>query len=231
MRHLRLLTRPSHRPVHGLVFDMDGTILDTRAYHMAAWRELVRRHGLTHDHYMVAENGFGKTNWAIFSEWYGDALTVAECDRLSEEKEEIFRELIKGKEKTRPGFVELLCFARRHGLRVALATSGPKANAEFLLEDTGVARFFDSVLWGDAAIRSKPHPEPFVKAALRMDVLPEHCVAFEDSHHGFRSALGAGMRLIGIAERRGDMRRIRRWTPFIFADFRRVPSLLLDWMS
>lgn len=217
-------------PVRGLIFDMDGTILDTRVYHMAAWRVFVERHGLTHDHYMDAETGFGRTNWDLFTGWFGREAFPRQFDQLSDEKEALFRELIQGKEKPRPGMLELLEWARRNGVRVALATSGPRANAEFLLQDSGIARYFDVVLWGHGAIRSKPHPEPFLNASWRMGVRPQQSVVFEDSPFGFWSAVRAGMRLIAIAERPEDMTKIRKWTPYVHQDFRLVPDLLDRWL-
>ena len=89
-------------PVRGLIFDMDGTILDTRAYHMKAWRELVAAHGLEQRHYEVAEKGFGKTNGAIFHQWYREDAAEHDFDALGEEKEALFRQLIRGKVRPRP---------------------------------------------------------------------------------------------------------------------------------
>ena len=115
-------------------------------------------------------------------------------------------------------------------MRIALATSAPRANAEFLLEDTGIVRLFDAVFCCDTRAMGKPHPDPFLKAALRLGVAPGHCVVFEDSAYGFLSARRAGMRLVAIAEQPADRVRIRKWTPFVFTDFRPVPAVLANWM-
>lgn len=219
--------RPTiHTRISGLIFDMDGTILDTRRYHMAAWKQLVARLGLSEDFFHVAEAMFGRTNWAVFEHWYGRNGHGADFDALSDEKEANFRRLIAGREQPRPGFLELLRWARDRNLRIALATSGPRENAEFLLADLGIELMFDAVVWADAATRGKPHPEPFLKAAARLGLPPQRCLAFEDSGHGFWSVRRAGMPLVGIAEQPGQLDVVRRWTPFAYTDFRPVRPLM-----
>lgn len=111
-------------------------------------------------------------------------------------------------------------------MRVALATSGPRENALFLLEELGVRRQFDAVVWADARIRSKPHSESFVLAARRLGVLPSRCIGFEDSVHGFWSIRRAGMGLIAIAEDTKSLGTLRRWTTRVYRDFRPVVQML-----
>ena len=210
-----------------LIFDMDGTIVDTRPWHMAAWNELVDHHGWDPRCFEIAQNSFGKTNWAIFKEWAERyELGHVDHEKLSEEKESLFRSLIRGHVVARPGFGELLAGAKRRGMRVALATSGPRENALFLLGELGVRREFDAVVWGDASIRSKPHPESFLLAARRLAVPPSRCVGFEDSAHGFWSVRRAGMALVAIAEDAEKLWPLRRWTRWVYQDFRPVARML-----
>jgi beta-phosphoglucomutase len=216
----------ARRPPRGLVFDMDGTIIDTRPFHMAAWRTMVHDLKLPQRCFELAESGFGKTNWLIFQEWYGPGADSSGWDELSQVKEALFRKLIHGHAIARPGFHELLAFARSRGIRIALATSGPRENAEFLLAELGVRRLFDVVVFGDAAIRSKPHPEPFLRAAQRLGLPPQHCFGFEDSSFGFLSVLRANMPLVAIAERHDDLSKLKRWTGLVFQDFRPLVPLL-----
>jgi HAD superfamily hydrolase (TIGR01509 family) len=217
--------RRPNPPVRGLIFDLDGTIADTRRYHMAAWLRFGQRLGLGARFLEVAERGFGKTNWAIFDEAFAGGRDAGEFDRLSEEKEAIFRRLIAGRARPRPGLRALLALGRRRGVRTAVATSGPRANAEFMLEDLGLRRQFDAVVWGDAAIRSKPHPDSFLRAARRLGVTPPQCVGFEDSSHGCWAVRRAGMRLVAIAERPLDLVGIRKWSAWVFQDFRPAVDL------
>ncbi len=208
------------RPVRALILDMDGTIVDTRAFHMRSWRVLVGELGLGEREYQIAEAGFGKTNWMIFSQWWpGQRPRGVDDDELSERKESIFRELIRGHVVPRPGFQELIELALRNGIKLGLATSSPKENALFLLEELGVRELFGAVTWGWAGIRSKPHPDSFLLAARLLEVPPVNCLGYEDSDHGLLALRRAGMGIVGIAERPLDLNRLRLWTPYVFSDF------------
>lgn len=208
------------RPVRGLVFDMDGTILDTRPYHMASWRALVDHLGLGERAYRLAEQGFGRTNRAVFQQWFtSEAIGKYDLDALSAQKEALFRDLIHGQVRARAGFMELLDRASRSGIRIGLATSGPRENVLFLMRELGVLGRFDSLVWWDPAIRSKPHPEAFLLAARRMDVHPARCIGVEDSTHGFLAVRKAGMTLVAVAEQPQDLLFARKWTPLVMRDF------------
>jgi HAD superfamily hydrolase (TIGR01509 family) len=202
---------------------MDGTLIDTRRFHMEAWRRLVESLGLGDEAFQIARRGFGMTNWAIFERWFARGeRPPADFDTLSGQKEALFRQLIAGRQKSRPGLRWLLERARCRGLRVGLVTSGPRENVLFLLRQCEVAHLFNALVWGSSAIRSKPHPEPFLVGARRLGLAPAQCVVFEDSVHGFEAARRAGMRLVAIAERPADLIRARLWTPLCYLDFRPI---------
>lgn len=210
----------------GLIFDMDGTILDTRAFHMQAWRALVQRHNLPAHYFDLADRGFGKTNWSIFLDWFGPHEAARrDIAALAEEKENLFRECIAGHAAPRPGFVELVERARARAIGIALATSGPPQNAAFILSELQVTQLFDAIVTGSARIRSKPHPQPFLRAAGMLGLAPRACLGFEDSRHGFASVLRAGMRLVTIAEHAAHVPFNKRWYPYAFEDFRPLVTL------
>ncbi|MEN6626530.1 MAG: HAD-IA family hydrolase [Candidatus Sumerlaeia bacterium] len=213
------------RVIGALLFDMDGTMIDSRRFHMLAWRRLVEELGLGEREFRMAEAGFGQTNRAIFKQWWsrGGGPGEDRYTELSERKEAFFREYIAGRQGARPGLKRLLERARRAGIRTAVATSATGSNTGFLLRQMGVQRDFDAVVWSRPGLRSKPHPDFFLEAARCLAVAPSRCIVFEDSVHGFWAARRAGMGLVAIAETPEDLIRCRLWTPWVYQDFRKVP--------
>ncbi|MCE5230969.1 HAD family phosphatase [bacterium] len=215
------------RAVKALLFDMDGTMIDSRRYHMGAWRKLVGQLGLGDREFAIAERGFGMTNRMIFTQWFGpNGEKNHDYDELSERKESFFRELIAGNQGARAGLKRLLERARRNGIRTAVATSSTASNTTFLLRQMGLQRHFDAAVWSRPGLRSKPHPDFFLEAARRLAIPPARCVVFEDSIHGFWAARRAGMGLVAIAERPEDLLRCRLWTPWVARDFISVEKFL-----
>lgn len=219
-----------HSPA-GLVFDMDGTIIDTRDFHMDSWRTLVSRYDLFGEReYRLAESGFGRTNQAIFESWFNGPSEDWDFEALAEEKEEAFRELIRGKAHFRPGFDQLLALCKEQGIKIALATSAPEENALFLLDEMGIREHFDAIVTSAMGLRSKPIADFFLKAAEMLGLAPGHCIGFEDSTHGCEAVLAAGMPLIGIAERPEDVPTLQGYTNEVYEDFmglaKRLQTLL-----
>ena len=229
MHHSRyILDRLLDAKPQALVFDMDGTIVDTRNGHMAAWRRLIRKHRFPDRYLMIAETAFGRNNCSIFDLWFGPDRDRPDYDALSREKELYFRQLSQGRVRPRPGFRALLRFAQSQGLRLGIATSGPAENAAFILRELGVIHAFHAVVTSSAVMRSKPAPDSFLAVSSRLGIRPACCLGFEDSPHGIQSVLRAGMLLVAIADQPADIQHNRMWTPLSYHDFRPVLKLMRE---
>ena len=189
----RLEQRVTHAPTrpHGVLWDMDGTLIDTEPYWIEAENDLIESHGGTWSDaqaFQLVGNAL-IVSGRIIKEQTGIPLTPEEIvDALLE------RVVVKLREHVpwRPGARELLLAARDAGLPCALVTMSYESFARVLV-DSLPAGTFEVVVTGDMVEHGKPHPEPYLRAAHNLALAPEQCVAIEDSATGVRSAVAAGV--------------------------------------
>jgi beta-phosphoglucomutase len=188
----------SSSPVGGVLWDLDGTLIDSADQHYVAWRDALaqRGRGHTREEFM---RGFGKRNDMVLRAIFGDALPPEEAARVADDKEQRYRRLVRedGLEPL-PGVMDWLSRLKKQGFRQALATSAPPANVAVVVEVLGLGRFFDATASADDVERGKPEPDIFLEAARRIDVPPARCVVVEDSPYGLEAARRAGMKSVGI---------------------------------
>lgn len=194
----RLEQRVTHAPTrpHGVLWDMDGTLIDTEPYWMEAENDLIESHGGTWSDaqaFQLVGNAL-IVSGRIIKEQTGIPLTPEEIvDALLE------RVVVKLREHVpwRPGARELLLAARDAGLPCALVTMSYESFARVLV-DSLPAGTFEVVVTGDMVEHGKPHPEPYLRAAHNLALAPEQCVAIEDSATGVRSAVAAGVPTLAV---------------------------------
>jgi beta-phosphoglucomutase len=185
-------------PRGGVLWDLDGTIVDSAELHYLAWREALRALGHEHTREEFAR-GFGKRNDLVVRDLLGDALPADAVRRLIEDKETRYRRLVRERGlEPLPGVTEWLERLRGGGFRQALASSAPPANIEVTLEVLGVGRYLDAVVSAEEVGRGKPDPAIFLEAARRLGVPPARCVVVEDAPAGLEGARRAGMRSVGL---------------------------------
>lgn len=179
-----------------VLWDMDGTLIDSEPHWLKSERELAEKH-----------NG----NWSEEDGLQMVGLSLSESTRIFKEKlgleishEEILTELTSSVSKSlekeilwRPGAKELLRALRKRGVKTALVTMSLRSMAEQVVEAIPFDAF-DVIVAGDDVVLGKPHPEPYLKAAQLLGVDPSECVAFEDSISGILSAEAAGTKAVGI---------------------------------
>lgn len=179
--------------IHGAIFDMDGTMFDTERLRFQtlkqASQELI---GVSFsDTYLMACLGLSASSaHQLAKQQYGEDIPYAEIRKRADELElESVRSLGVPIKK---GLVQILERLRKSGLRMAVATSSRRVIAEEYLINANVYKFFDVIVCGDEVQQGKPHPEIFLSAAEKLNLLPSQCLMFEDSENGITSAYEAG---------------------------------------
>ncbi|HBX65996.1 MAG TPA: hypothetical protein DEG32_07480 [Balneolaceae bacterium] len=111
----------------------------------------------------------------------------------------MFRDVFDPEEHKVSGIIDFLDRLREHDIKMVVATSAPAENADHILKGLGIEDYFDAVLNSSHVTKSKPDPEPYLKAAKAVNVSPKDCVVFEDSISGVQSGLSAGAMVVGVA--------------------------------
>ena len=200
------LAQPSADPYQrGVIWDLDGTLIDSSTLHFDAWREMLAPEGIDLD-WPGFIAGFGGRNDDWLPELLGPEVGMADVRRIGDAKEARYREMAhEGGLNVLPGVFETLRALRADGWRHAVATSAPVANAGVILEVTGLAEFMDGFAGSEDVERGKPAPDVFLLAAERAGVAPERAVVVEDAAAGVLGAHRAGMVAIGVGPHHAEL--------------------------
>ncbi len=177
------------------IFDMDGTMVDNMMTHHLGWQKTLAIYGLHLSMEEVMATCHGK-NLEIIERLFPGKYTLAERQRISDEKESWYRSIFLPDLKLLPGLPELLEKAKKAGIPMGIGTAAPKANVEWALEHLQISPYFQSVVHADLVDKGKPDPEVFFKVADQLGIAYPDCLVFEDSPTGARTALNAGMKAI-----------------------------------
>jgi beta-phosphoglucomutase len=191
------MTGPSGTP-GGVLWDLDGTLIDSAGHHWIAWRDTLAAAGrpVRPDDFA---NTFGKRNDEILRELFGPAIAVDWIERVSESKEQAYRRRLHELGLALlPGALDWLHRLRESGWKQALASSAPRPNIDAVFEVLSLDRFLDAVVSADEVGRGKPDPAIFLEAARRLGLAPGRCVVVEDAPAGIEAARRAGMPSIGV---------------------------------
>jgi beta-phosphoglucomutase len=182
----------------GVIFDLDGTLVDNMALHAQAFAIFVDRHGLPALTEADRARLDGKRNRDIFPDIFGRSLEDALLQQYAREKEGLYRELSRGKLAPVAGLVALLDALETRQIPVAIATSAPPENVAHSLAELGLDQRLTRVMRSDEVARGKPAPDVFLAAADLIGVEAPRCLAFEDAPAGIRAARAAGMRCVAV---------------------------------
>ena len=192
------MTFPNLLPA-AVIFDMDGVLVDSNPYHLRKWADFLDEHQIPYNPDDLPNRILGKRNDTTFRFFFGSQLSDGDILRLSEELEERFRQVFRPHAKPLPGVDTLIAACHRAAIPMAVASSAPAKNVEFIVEVLGFRSYFRCLVTGDEVTHPKPHPEIYLKTAQKLGIDPACCVTFEDSFVGVESAKGAGMKCVAIA--------------------------------
>jgi len=186
--------------IKGLIFDCDGTLVDSMPLHWEAWRKAIElKGGIWRPDFFSSTKGMPEENIvALYNERFRMNLDPVDTVRI---KHGLFRSQ-SGRFKP---ILHVLDVVRRYNdvLPMAVASGGVRENVTLELEALGIQEIFQVILTADDDVRPKPDPDIFLEAAKRMDISPEHCQVFEDGDLGLQAARSAGMLSTDIREYSG----------------------------
>jgi beta-phosphoglucomutase len=180
----------------GVLWDVDGTLVDTAELHFQAWVRLAREIDapFTRDDFAAT---FGWRNPEIIPKLFG-LHSPKDIDALGQRKEDYYRaEAAKGLDLL-PGVAELVRALDSAGIGQAVGSSAPRSNIELILDMCGLKSILKHVVAMEDTARGKPDPQVFLLAAKKLGIEPAKCVVFEDAPVGVRAAKAGGMKAVGV---------------------------------
>ena len=145
---------------------------------------------------------FGMQNYQILPLLAGKELSAEEIDTLSDWKEQRYREIFSEGIKLTQGAERLLNELKDEDFLLAIGSSAPKDNLDFVMEKLKLEKYFDALVSKENVIKGKPSPDTFLTAAKILELKPENCVVIEDSIPGIEAAKAAGMQVIALTTTR-----------------------------
>lgn len=180
--------------INGIIFDFNGTILWDTELHNYAWDRFLDNHNIVLSDKEKDVVIHGKSNYEIFRALFGKKIGDSEVNRLSEEKESLYRKLcMTANLQLADGCIELFEQCNKRKIPIAIATSSLRENVDFYITTFHLKNWFteDTIIYSDGKIKSKPDPEMFNIAAERLKVNTENVIIFEDSFAGIKAAENA----------------------------------------
>ena len=188
----------SNNQTRAVLWDLDGTLIDSMPYHWEAWNDVLQPLG-----YHFSAESFAPTNGLRNEEIVRDFLKIdrpqSEITAIVLAKEVRYRSIMRERGlPLLPGAEHWLKALHAGGWRQAVVTSAPRLNVAAVIDATHLDRLIDTIVCAEDVIKGKPHPEPFLLAADRLSVDPARCIVVEDAQIGLEGARRAGMKSIGV---------------------------------
>ena len=181
----------------GIIFDMDGTIVDSLPYHYKAWEIFFKENKVENFTEKLKDYKGGGT-LDLMTAVYGDKYSRNELKIMTDDKEIIFRQIYKNNVEPIKGFMKMFEFIKSKKILVGLASNAIRKNVKMILNELKIYEEFDSIICGDEVKKGKPNPEMFDETVNRFKLKKKECLIFEDSVEGVSAAVNSKVDVIGI---------------------------------
>ena len=180
----------------GVVFDVDGVLIDSAEAHFESWYMLGRERGteVTRDQFAAT---FGRQNRDVIPGLFG-AVSPEQLAAMSDRKELLYRDIVRDDPPIVAGAIDLVHGLHDAGVLLGVGSSGPPPNVELVLDAMDVTPLMAAVIHGDHVSRGKPDPQVFRLAFDAMGLPPERCVVIEDAPAGVMAARSAGAKAVAV---------------------------------
>jgi beta-phosphoglucomutase family hydrolase len=180
-----------------VIWDMDGIIVDTAQYHLEGWQIVFGKRGVNYTEEDYWRNT-GKRSDGIIKNILGREIAQDEIMAIIREKDETFQQLIGQNIRPFPGVLKLITSLKKHGFKIAIASSAPMENIHLITRSLRIHSRFDAIISGWEVTKGKPDPQTFLLAAKKLGVEAEDCIVIEDAISGVTASKRANMRCIAV---------------------------------
>lgn len=190
--------------IKAVIFDLDGTLIDTEKYYRRVWPAALEHFGYHTNEKMALElRSLGRPFAPQkFKEWFGEDFDYNE---VREYRKKLFEDCINNEGvKLKPGVIELLKFLKNNGYTIAIATATDVERTLRYLDMVGITDYFDKICSAANVKEGKPSPDVYIEACSQLGIEPEFCMAVEDAPNGIKSAAGAGCKVVFIPDQTKD---------------------------
>ena len=187
----------------GIIFDMDGTIVDSLPYHYKAWKIFFKENKVENFSEKLKDYKGGGT-LDLLTTVLGNNYSKKELKSMVDDKEIIFRDIYKDNVIPIEGFIQMLESIKSKKILVGLASNAIRKNVKMILNELKIYNEFNSIICGDEVDNGKPNPEMFNKTAKRFKLDKKDCLIFEDSIEGLQAAVYSGIDAIGVKSSSSD---------------------------
>ncbi|MDR2116698.1 MAG: HAD family phosphatase [Planctomycetaceae bacterium] len=176
-----------------VIFDMDGVLVDNSRFHARAFAEYFSQHGIT-----FTPDMFGRSNEDLMALFFPNE-NEKRHQELADGKEMYYRQIYEPHIKPVTGLIDLLEELKKNNIPIAVGTSAPIENIDFVLDKLQIRHYFDVVVVAAMVQKAKPAPDIYLKSAELLKMKPGDCLVFEDALAGIKAARAAGMKVVGVA--------------------------------